>query len=149
MELTQAFDGPRLNTRPRSLKGDIARAWLAVVLGVLGAVVLEPFLRPNWLAVLIVLFVAPVAFVLILTGYRAPAKSLAIARSVGASAGWLLFVGAVSGVWVTVYQYGGSFAVLLVFPLLIATMVASSIVVTDWLWLFWQKTKSVMKKPDL
>ncbi len=141
MELTQASDVSPKDTRGHSLRGDVARAYLGLLLGVLVALILEPILRPNYVPVLVALYSAPVAFIVILTNYHSASTSLSIARSVGGSAGWLGFPALAGGTFSPVYQFGGSITVLIVFPLLAAGLVTFGMIVGDRLWFRYQVSR--------
>ena len=139
MELTRESHGSRVGGRDHSLKGDIARAYLAILLSLPVVLMLAVVLGPNYVPVLVVFFGLPVVLAVVLINFRTASKSVSIARSVGASAGWLGSRFLPEELTYLLFYLGGSILALVVYPLLIAVMVAFGIVAADRLWTVWQK----------
>ncbi len=148
MELIPTSSLPESSPRTHSLKGDIVRAWLAVLFGFVASVMLQPFLEPSIAALYLVQLLIPIALVLVLIVHRNPTRSVAVARSLGASVAWLgwLFV---AGNLLLLLSIMGALFVLVFFPLSIAILVVIGTVVADRLWLITQKNKPHLKGPEV
>ena len=125
--------------RIHTLKGDIARAYIAILLGFFALLALMPAFVRNVVAIAAVQVGAPIVFIAILINHHSGSKSLSIVRSVGGSVGWLGFSLLSGEAFLWSYVLGGSTGVLIAFPLLIAGSVAFSIIVADRLWILWQR----------
>jgi len=123
-DLTSRADPTSYIAVGRPLRTDLGLAYLALLVGVIAGLAVGPLLAWGPAYGLLTQYGSPTIFLALFLGYKAPVKTLALARGLGALVGWIAAWQMVGVIFFAVYLLGGPVFVIAALVLTTAAFVA-------------------------